>query len=342
MAGCARTSNLPCTDFSVIDALGRDLLFSGLPEKIVIAGKQTPMLANFVYLFENSPEKIVAIENRSQSKDRLLSIIDDAFEEKLVLEKGAGVEQIAPLDPDLVILKTVMKEQVGDQLEEIGIDVLYVSFESLDDIYRDVQVIGKVFGEERAAKDVVKFYEKTKSKIDEMVMEETAISDILIVQVSLFEGNTVFKVPSSSWLQTQMVYDLNGNPVWASDAISGGWTEVNVEQIFQWNPKLIVVVSYQGEAQEIIMSLQEDPVWAAYISENEVGIKPFPYDFISWDQPDPRWILGYASIAHYLYPEIMGVDEVLDITKDFYSEFYNLESDFISNQVSKTIAEQIQ
>ena len=66
------------------------------------------------------------------------------YEQKLILEKGAGVEQISPINPDLIILKTSMKDEIGTGLEKVGLPVLYVSFEDIEKIYEDIQIIGKV------------------------------------------------------------------------------------------------------------------------------------------------------------------------------------------------------
>ena len=53
MVGCMNVPISESTKFTVEDALERTLEFSEYPERIVIAGKQTPMLANFFYLFDH-------------------------------------------------------------------------------------------------------------------------------------------------------------------------------------------------------------------------------------------------------------------------------------------------
>ncbi len=156
MVGCINAPIGESTQFTVQDALERTLEFSSYPERIVIAGKQTPMLANFFYLFPSKVERLLAVENRSQSPDKFLELIDDDYQSKLILEKGAGVEQIAPLNPDLVIVKTSMKEEIGTGLEEVGIPVIYVSFEDIENIFNDIRVIGKVLDEEKRAEEIIR------------------------------------------------------------------------------------------------------------------------------------------------------------------------------------------
>jgi len=333
LTGCikAPVDNTPL--IIIEDAMGRAVPLADYPDEIVIAGRQTPMLANFAYLFADSSEKIVGIENRSQSSDRFLSLLDDDYLTKVVIEKGAGAEQISPLEPDLVILKDVMKGEIGDQLETIGIQPIYVSFETIEDINRDMRILGEVFQDTEKAEFVIRFFEEKKSELDQMVQISSRKPDVLILQAKSAEGEIIFSVPPVNWLQTVMVDELKANAVWKGDADSGGWMDVNIEQIIAWNPELIIVINYQGQAQQIIEQLRGDDVWKTFLSASNCVIKPFPYDFQSWDQPDPRWILGYAGLAHFLYSDAVDAEVVYDIVQDFYQQLYGLDIAYIEAEI---------
>jgi iron complex transport system substrate-binding protein len=338
MVSCVNVPVSKPNQFVVQDALERTIEFSEYPERIVIAGKQTPMLANFFYLFTSKDEKLLAIENRYQSPDKFLELIDDEYQTKLILEKGAGVEQIAPLNPDLVILKTSMKEKVGTGLEEVGIPVIYVSFEDIDNIYNDIRVIGKVLDEEERAEEIVLVYQKIYSEINDQIISVSNVKDVLILQAKNTDQKYSFQVPSSSWLQTKMTEELKSNPVWVSESLSGGWTEVNFEQILIWNPSDIFVINYRGQSNEITTDLKNDELWKSFMSDNKANLSPYPYDFISWDQPDPRWILGYTWMASKLHPEQIEREYVLETVKNFYTFFYSLKEDFIESEIIPLIS----
>jgi iron complex transport system substrate-binding protein len=338
MVSCINAPLSESTHFAVQDALERTLEFSEYPERIVIAGKQTPMLANFFYLFPSKLERLLAVENRYQSPDRFLELIDDEYQSKLILEKGAGVEQIAPLNPDLVILKTYMKEEIGTGLEEVGIPVIYVSFEDIENIYNDIRVIGKVLDEEERAEEIILVYQKTYSEINDKIKSVSNVKNVLFLQATNIDQKYSFQVPSSSWLQTKMIEDLKSNPVWVSASLSGGWTDVNFEQILNWNPDDIFIINYRGQSNEITMGLKNDELWKSFMSDNKASLSPFPYDFISWDQPDPRWILGYTWMASELHPEQIGRDYVLETVKNFYTFFYGMKKDYIESEIIPLIS----
>ena len=339
VVGCINPPESRLTQFVVLDALERKTEFSEYPKKIVIVGKQTPMIANFLYLFPTKTKRIIAIENRAQSPDPFLEIIAEEYPSKLILEKGAGVEQIAPLNPDLVILKTSMKDEIGIGLEEVGIPVIYVSFEDIEKIYSDIRVIGEVLNEKGRAEEIIEEYQKVYLEINRKIETDSNGKNALLIQATNIDQEYSFQVPSSSWLQTQMVKDLYSNPVWTSAALSGGWTEVNFEQILNWQPNDIFVINYRGQSSEITMALKTNELWKNFLSENNKNIAPFPYDFISWDQPDPRWILGYSWMASQLYPEKIGMDYLDETIRNFYTFFYGMNTDYIELEIIPLISD---
>ena len=101
-----------------------------MPEKIVIAGKATFMVQDAIFMFEEARSRVVAIENRGQSVFTFLPYVDPTLDDKTLLEKNAGPEQIAPLNPDLVLLKSFNAGELGATLEEIGIATLYFDLET--------------------------------------------------------------------------------------------------------------------------------------------------------------------------------------------------------------------
>jgi len=326
----------------IVDALGREIIIPKNSKKIVIAGKQTPMLANFAYLFSQSDEKIVAIENRSQSSNNFLSLIDQQFVSKQTIEKGASAEQISPVEPDFVIMKTTMKEQIGDQLELVGISPVYVSFETIEEIYRDIRIFGELLDDRETSETIVDFYSRSKNAIDQLVSSSKSSPKVLILQVDESEGTFMYSVPSGSWLQTTMVEELNGLPVWKDEASAGGWMEVNLEQVIAWKPEIVIVVNYQGRSAEIINKIKNDIVWSEFLEVSDILIKPFIYDYQSWDQPDPRWILGYANLAHYLHPDVVSASFLFDLILDFYADLYGLDLAFIDSEIITLVQQQIE
>lgn len=330
--GCNPVMNNNTQSKTITDALGREVIIKNNVEKIVIAGKQAPMIANFYYLFPTAPEKLLAVEKRSQSSKDFLSIIDINFKDKQLLEKGAGAEQIAPLNPDVVILKTYMRESIGFQLEKLEIPVVYLEFEERDQIYRDLAILANILNEEKRGIELIEFYKKWEKEILNRIPNQESLN-VLLIQADNEDEKFVFKVPSANWLQTNLIESVGGVAVWKNDNLSGNWAEINFEQILDWNPDLIMVINYQGKAKEIVEQLKKDPLWMELQAFQANGMLAFPSDFLSWDQPDPRWILGYGWAAKQVNPLDFNKDDIEKLVTSFYEIAYKMDEKSIEEMI---------
>ena len=142
-----------------------------------------------------------------------------------------------------------------------------------------------------------------------------------------------FYVPSANWLQTVIVELAGGEPVWTEAVTSGGWTVVNFEQIAAWDPELIMVVNYFDDPGIAVAELRIDPKWQALRATQEDNIFAFPGDFLSWDQPDTRWILGLQWLATKIQPDRFESLDLLDEVKTFYEEMYGLDAETFESEV---------
>ncbi|MFW5686325.1 MAG: ABC transporter substrate-binding protein, partial [Spirochaetota bacterium] len=131
----------------VTDALDRRVEVPESPERIVAAGSAVLMIADALYLFPGADERIVGLGRINQGKGNFLAAIDDEYGEKAVLERNVGPEQIAGLNPDLVILKSFMRGRLGVGVERLGVPVVYVDLETPEQYQRDLRLFGEVLGQ---------------------------------------------------------------------------------------------------------------------------------------------------------------------------------------------------
>jgi len=346
LAGCATPTTAPTTapivteaptieptvvqttaPVTVTDALGRTVEFAELPQRIVLAGKATTMLIDAFYMFPEALDKVVSYENRSQSANSFIKAAFPKTESLVLLDKNAAAEQIAPLTPDLVVLKTYMKDSLGDSLEAIGIPVIYLDLETPEQFYADLRTIGQVLGNPERAEELVGLYQATDESVKEIVagIADTEKPGVLLLQYSKDGDNIAFEVPPVEWLQTILVENAGGIPVWKETTTDGGWTIVTLEQIAVWNPDLIFIVDYSGGAVEVVQSLMADTNWTSLDAIKNGQVYAFPADYFSWDQPDPRWILGELWLATKIHPAQFSSVDINDEFTNFYKSYYGLD-----------------
>ena len=147
-SACTATQDEPGTVQNAVvitDALDRQVTLPAAPQRIVITGKALIMIADAAYIFPEALERIVGLGDAGQGTNNFIALIDPGYAAKAVLENNASAEQIAVLQPDLVILKSYLAETVGKPIEAIGIPVVYVDFETPEQYTRDLAIFGQVF-----------------------------------------------------------------------------------------------------------------------------------------------------------------------------------------------------
>jgi len=340
MSSCSTLAVESGREIIVTDTLQREVKFNRPPSRIVISGRQTPMITHFFYLFESAGEKIYAIENRSQTTEAFIKLIDAGIQDKYKIEMGASAEQIIPLKPDVVVMKTIMRDSVGLQLEDLDVPVIYVDFESIDDIYRDIENIALLLDEETRGEEIIENYKKMKADIDKRIKVKTEkyTPSVLILQSDQEDQIITFSVPSINWLQTAMVKDLGAKPVWEGTVLGSGWSDVNLEQIAAWDADIIFLINYKGNAPLIMEEIMENDIWQQLNAVKNRKIYPFIFDFLSWDQPDPRWILAYSWMANRIYPDLVPSDYVQQNINDFFTQFFMIDDNQFFIEMNKRLA----
>jgi iron complex transport system substrate-binding protein len=346
LAACTAPAAIPTvapTEGPVVitDALGRTVEFAELPQRIVLIGKGTTLLANSAFMFPEAQEKIISYELRLQMKDRnFIETIFTGTQEMTLLEKDAGAEQIAPLNPDLVIMKTYMQEKLGTTIEALGLNVVYLDLETPEQFYKDIRTLGQIFGNDSRAEEIVALYQANEARISDALVgiTDTDIPSVLLLQYSDKGGEVAFSVPPIEWLQSMLVQNAGGDPVWKDATTDGGWTVVTLEQIATWNPDMIFVIDYSGKAVEIVANLKTDANWQAMTAVVDEKIYAFPVDFLSWDQADPRWSLGELWLASKIHPDKIGSLNMQDEITNFYKSYYALDEAVITEKVMPLVS----
>ena len=316
------------------DASGSSVQLANYPQRIVIEGKQAQMLINFFYLFPDQVSKIVGMQKTMQTPDNFLLVIDPAAASKLNLEQNASAEQVAPLKPDLILLKTSMKQQLSGGFAAINIPVVYMDYENPDQFTRETTNLGIILNQKQRAIEINSLFSDWEKQVTTKVADLPAEKKpkVLVVQYSATSGTATFSVPSSSFLQTATVEMAGGIAMWKNDIKGSGWNTVGLEQIAAWDPDMIFVINYSGNSKDSSNKLIADPILKQLKAVKNNHLYGFPGDFISWDQPDPRWVLGLNWLANKIHPDLVAFDTRSIVTK-FYSDFYKLDSSIVNEKI---------
>jgi iron complex transport system substrate-binding protein len=313
----------------VTDALEREVTFDTAPQRIVVTGKALFMIADAIYAFPEASSRIVAIGRTAQMTLDFIPAIDPNYADKTIIDGQAGAEEIAANQPDLVLLKSISAETLGGPLEALGIPVVYLDFENHEQYVRDLTTLGLIFQDEERAQELITFFQ---DRIDMVTGALESLTDeekprTLLLYYSDKNGTIAFNVPPVSFIQTWSMETAGGMPVWLDAELGNSWTTVTLEQIAAWDPDQIYIVSYFIPAADVISTLEDDPQWQALRATGDGKLYGFPADYYSWDQPDPRWILGLEWLAKTMHPEQFEELDMQQEIRSFYADLYNMDDE---------------
>ena len=156
-------------------------------------------------------------------------------------------------------------------------------------------------------------------------ISESDYPRILLLYYSNRDGEVAFNVPPLTWIQTTLVKTSAAIPVWQEIEIGSGWTKVSFEQVAAWNPDQIYIIAYFDNPLEVVASLKADPQWAMLSAVQNNQLHAFPKDAISWDQADPRWIIGLTWLAKTTHPDRFSEMDIFEEVQTFFMQMYNMD-----------------
>jgi len=232
-------------------------------------------------------------------------------------------------------MKNAMAEKLGEPLEQLDLPVLYLDLESPEAFYQDLNTLGQVFADPDRADMLVSYYQDRVVTVQELVssVPDDQKPSVLVLEYSEDGGEVAFKVPPVSWLQTRLVEIAGGDPIWKDLEMAGGWVVVNLEQIAAWDPDIIVLIDYSGNASGVKEQIAANPILKNFRAVKNDQFFAFGYDFYSWDQPDTRWILGLQWLTTKIHPDLTGKIDILAEVDSFYNDLYGLDQETINTEV---------
>jgi iron complex transport system substrate-binding protein len=306
--------------------VGAETADSTLPMRIVQAGPSAFLVENALYMFPEAADRVAAMSGGDQGNGFFAADIDPRIDEKTILPRRPAAEEILAHRPDLVVMKNFLASRMGEPIERVGVETLYLDLESPEAWREDLSVLGEMFGNPSRAEELIGHLDERIEAVEGPLADlgDEERPSTLFLYWSVKDGTAAVNVPPLSWMQTRLVEMAGGTPVWRDADLGDRWTKTNIEQIAAWNPDVIVVAAYHTNADAAVDAILADPVWASLDAARNGRIYAFPADYYSWDQPDARWLLGLSWLAGVLHPDrFPDRDDEAEI-RSFYRDFFFL------------------
>lgn len=231
-------------------------------------------------------------------------------------------EKILALDPDAVIVygKWPEKGKLDDKLKGTGIEVIRLDLYVPENMTSDVQKLGIILERESEAGELIEFYQHYTDLIAGRVgtiSEEER-------QTIYLEGYTDLKTVSGGSGGDQMCVMAGGINI-ASD-LTGAYPKVDPEWVIAQNPDIMIKAassSYDNtsEPDTALNDIVSRPGWADMDAVRNDRVHLLTTDIYV----RPRYIIGVAYMAQWLYPDLFADIDPADIHQEYLERFQGME-----------------
>lgn len=182
-----------------------------------------------------------------------------------------------------------------------------------------IQFTGKLLGATDKSDKLVDFYKTVLSQVNGTA---STIPQDQKIRVYYAEGAAGLQTDPSGSPHSQLIDLCGGINVAQVQLKSGnGMSEVNMEQVLQWNPDLIITNNAQFYSK-----VYNNSSWQNVKAVKDKKVYLAPTAPLGWFDRPPgvNTIIGIPWTAKVLYPDKFKSINMTKLTKQFYSEFYHV------------------
>jgi iron complex transport system substrate-binding protein len=270
------------------DDLGREIVLKKRPKKVIsLAPNITEMI--FAIGAENS---LIA---RSQACDYPIEALDYP---QVTTYPELDLAGIVSLDPDLILTTNeIFGEQSAEFFDRYNIPLYFQSYNSLDDIYRNVEVLGDILDHKPQAKKLVDSLQGIATRIVDSTKGQAKFRTAVLV------GIRPIIVAGGGGFINEMIVKAGGKNAFGN--LSEKYPTVSEEAFLKAAPEILVLPTsseqaYQDFAAEHPLVHLNSPA----AQNNRVYILDPDIFF----RPGPRTVEGLAYLARTLHSRIDPAD----------------------------------
>ena len=314
---------------TVVDDTGVEV---EIPEKLdrIVISSILPLPSVYCF-FRGSSEGLVGIHPSSMAaaeNSYLTTVYPEITElDTSFVENGEiNIEQLMKLEPDVVFYSATntdereMYDNAG--IKAIGFSTTLSDYNCIETFANWVDLLGQIFGDSDRAQEVIEYGRS----VEAQVLEKTAtLSDEEKPKVLvLFNyGDGTITTSGSNFFGEYWIEAAGGINVAAE---LNGQPEINMEQIYAWNPDMIFITNFSSVLPEdLYNNTIEGDDWSNVKAVQEGQVYKFPLGMYRWFPPSSDTPLALMWLAKTIQPELFADIDIDQEIKDYYVKYYNVE-----------------
>jgi iron complex transport system substrate-binding protein len=286
----------PVTSYplTLTDDAGREVVIEAEPERIVsVAPSNTEIVCAL-----DACDRVIGVND---FRDGFPADVLEAIEDVPDVASFTGVdrEAVVELEPDLVLAagNELTPSTDIDALAELGLPVLVLYPESLDEVYADIGLVGEALDAQPEAAAIVAEMQERVAAVEAAVAGEEPPRTFYEVGVA---GGTIYTAGEDSFLAA-LIETAGGQPI-TGDAVT---TAIQLEDLVAADPELILLGDAAYDPSITAESVAGRQGWDGMTAVEDGRVLPLPEDVLI-TRPGPRIVDGLEAMARAIHPEAFG------------------------------------
>lgn len=280
----------PAFPVTLVDERGDELTLAAEPQRIVsLAPSNTEIVCAL-----GACDRLVGVTDFDDHPAEVIEL------PKVVVQAQVDVELVIAAEPDLVLAagNELTPTAAIDQMEGLGLPVLVLYPESLDEVYADIELLGRALGATDAATELVATLRARAADVVEAV--EGADRPRVLYEVFHAEGTT-YTAGEGSFLASLL--ELAGAEPVTGDAQG----VIATEDLVAADPEVILLgtASYDpalADPAAALAAVAARPGWGTLSAVRDERVIGFLDDIVT-TRPGPRIVDGLEALARALHPD---------------------------------------
>ena len=241
--------------FSVIDTSGNEEILAGPPKRVI---SLVPEITDIIV--------------KLQATKSLVGVTYHSYNVPPNIKRVGGflspcVDEILKLAPELVFVSSVHSE-LKKVLHDKGIKVLQFDARSINDIIKNIMVIGKIFNKKTEAENIIEAIRRDMDFVNRKLQQMGPIRRKRVLRIM---GRNTVMTPGDDSFQNDYIRAAGGIPPrWGK---KGQALRITLRQWKDFNPE---VIYYCGGDSKVVEFIKESEGWKDVVAVRQGRIYNFP------------------------------------------------------------------
>lgn len=311
VTGCSQPSAAPsvAATRSVTDVLGNVVKIPTTVTRVVSAYPAVDQ----IFLLLGVQDKVVALNKNNTTNNLLLTLAPGYAKLPVVFDASSNFDKEALLaaHPDVVIAGS---QKVADAVQQVGIPAVVAVATSPETLKQTITLIGDILGATARAKEFISYYD---SNMAQATQRTASLTSAERTRVYYATGTGPLNTEAKGSIVTNWITMAGGTNVAADAGVTGMFVDISAEQLLSWDPEVIICTSAQSCAQFLSNS-----TYASLTAVKNKAVYPSPSGAYVWSVRSAEEATMTLWAATKIQPKLFGDIDYMQITKDFYKQFY--------------------